>query len=110
MEYPAYKEPHITVLLPGHRHHVTCMGHMQDPGKGSALLQCISTWLKLMSNYMKEQIYKLAKKGHKLVWSWGTYDVAQILKSKRLAFVLLKVICPLIKKGVVLGGGGGTRL
>lgn len=43
------------------------MGHMQDPGKGSALLQCVSTWLKLMSNYMKEQIYELAKKGHKLV-------------------------------------------
>lgn len=84
----------------------TIMGHMQDPGKGSALLQCVSTWLKLMSNYMKEQIYELAKKGHKLVWSWRTHDVAQTLKSKRLAFVLLKVICPLIKKGVVLGGGG----
>ncbi|ELK34032.1 40S ribosomal protein S13 [Myotis davidii] len=44
------------------------MGCMHAPGKGlsqSALpyLFRVSTWLKLMSDDLKEQIYKLAKKG-----------------------------------------------
>lgn len=80
------------------------MGHMQGPGKRSALLQCISTWLKLMCNYTKEQIYEPAKKGRSQICttSWVPQDHT---KSKRLAF-FFKVICPLIKKGVILGGGG----
>uniref|UniRef100_A0A8C0ZWZ7 Small ribosomal subunit protein uS15 N-terminal domain-containing protein n=1 Tax=Castor canadensis TaxID=51338 RepID=A0A8C0ZWZ7_CASCN len=44
------------------------MGRMQAPGKGlsqSALPYSwsVPTWLKLTSDDMKEQIYKLAKKG-----------------------------------------------
>uniref|UniRef100_A0A2K6DBQ0 Small ribosomal subunit protein uS15 N-terminal domain-containing protein n=1 Tax=Macaca nemestrina TaxID=9545 RepID=A0A2K6DBQ0_MACNE len=39
------------------------MGHMHAPGKGLSQSAFVPTWLKLTSDDVKEQIYKLAKKG-----------------------------------------------
>uniref|UniRef100_A0A8C8TJ79 Small ribosomal subunit protein uS15 N-terminal domain-containing protein n=1 Tax=Peromyscus maniculatus bairdii TaxID=230844 RepID=A0A8C8TJ79_PERMB len=44
------------------------MGHMHAPGKGLSqsglpYRHSVPTWLKLTSDHVKEQIYKLAKKG-----------------------------------------------
>nr|XP_021521707.1 40S ribosomal protein S13-like [Aotus nancymaae] len=99
------------------------MCHLHAPGKGlsqSALLyrcRSVPTWLKLISDDVKEQIYKLAKKG--LTPSPGSvilrdsHGVAQvgfvtgnkilrILKSKRLAPDLPQDLYHLTKKAVAV--------
>ncbi|KAB0405955.1 hypothetical protein E2I00_012144, partial [Balaenoptera physalus] len=55
-------------LTPFRYHTAAIMGRMHAPGKGlsqSALpyRRSVPTWLKLTSDDVKEQIYKLAKKG-----------------------------------------------
>merc|ERR1712136_595269 len=96
------------------------MGRMHAPGKGlssSALpyRRSVPTWLKLSSDDVKEQIYKLAKKGLRHgqigVILRDSHGVAQvrfvtgnkilrILKSKGLAPDLPEDIYYLIKKAV----------
>uniref|UniRef100_A0A2K5JY62 Small ribosomal subunit protein uS15 N-terminal domain-containing protein n=1 Tax=Colobus angolensis palliatus TaxID=336983 RepID=A0A2K5JY62_COLAP len=39
------------------------MGRMHAPGKGLSQSAFLPTWVKLTSDDVKEQIYKLAKKG-----------------------------------------------
>merc|ERR1712098_1006883 len=89
------------------------MGRMHAPGKGisqSALpyRRSVPTWLKLSSNEVKDQIYKLAKKGVILRDSHGVAQVRfvtgnkilRILKRKGLAPDLPEDIYFLIKKAV----------
>uniref|UniRef100_A0A8C2W594 Small ribosomal subunit protein uS15 n=1 Tax=Chinchilla lanigera TaxID=34839 RepID=A0A8C2W594_CHILA len=98
------------------------MRHMHAPGKGlspSALLyrRSVPTWLKLTSHDVKEQVYKLAKKGLKPsqtgVILRDSHGVAQvhfvtgnktlrILKSKGLAPDLPEDLDHLIKKAVAV--------
>merc|ERR1712198_546959 len=92
----------------------TCvMGRMHAPGKGlssSALpyRRSVPTWLKLSSDDVKEQIYKLAKKG--LRASHGVAQVRfvtgnqilRILKAKGLAPDLPEDLYHLIKKAVAM--------
>ncbi|KAM7126821.1 small ribosomal subunit protein uS15-like [Molossus nigricans] len=98
------------------------MGRMHAPGKGlsPSALWCRrrhSTWLKLMSDDVKEQIYKLAKKGLTPsqigVILRDSHGVAQvhlvtgnkilrILKSKGLAPDLPEDLYRLIKKAVAV--------
>merc|ERR1712168_1271846 len=96
------------------------MGRMHAPGKGisqSALpyRRSVPTWLKLSSNEVKDQIYKLAKKGltpsqigmilrdshgvAQVKFVTGT-KVLRILKRKGLAPDLPEDIYFLIKKAV----------
>ncbi|XP_041502781.1 40S ribosomal protein S13-like [Microtus oregoni] len=98
------------------------MGRMHAPGKGlsqSTLPYCCSVpmWLKLMSDDVKKQIYKLAKKGLTRsqigVILRDSHSVAQvrfvtgnkilrILKSKGLAPDLPEDLYKLIKKAVAV--------
>merc|ERR1712126_345084 len=98
------------------------MGHMHAPGKGlssSALpyRRSVPTWLKLSSDDVKEQIYKLAKKGLRPsqigVILRDSHGVAQvrfvtgnqilrILKAKGLAAQLPEDLYYLIKKAVAI--------
>ncbi|XP_027392795.1 small ribosomal subunit protein uS15-like [Bos indicus] len=98
------------------------MGRMRAPGKGlsqSALpyRRSVPTWLKLTSDNVKEQIYKLAKKGLTpsqirviLRDSHGVVQVhfvtgnriLRILKSKRLAPDLPEDLYHLIKKAIAI--------
>ncbi|XP_033001494.1 40S ribosomal protein S13-like [Lacerta agilis] len=98
------------------------MGRMHAPGKGlsqSALpyRRSVPTWLKLTSDDVKEQIYKLAKKGLTpsqigviLRDSHGVaqvrfvtgYKILRILKSKGLAPDLPEDLYHLIKKAVAV--------
>ena len=98
------------------------MGRMHAPGKGLSQLappyRCsIPTWLKLTSDDMKEQIYKLARKSLTPsqidVILRDSHGVAQvrfvtgnkilrILKSKGLAPDLPKDLYHLIKKAVAV--------
>uniref|UniRef100_A0A8C6QXR1 Small ribosomal subunit protein uS15 n=1 Tax=Nannospalax galili TaxID=1026970 RepID=A0A8C6QXR1_NANGA len=90
------------------------MGHMHAPGKG---LLHVPTWLKLMFDYVKEQIYKLDTKGLTPsqigVILRDSHGVAQvhfvtgnkilrILKSKGLAPDLPEDLCHLTKKAVAV--------
>merc|ERR1712029_1306722 len=101
-------------------HKTSKMGRMHAPGKGisqSALpyRRSVPTWLKLSSNEVKDQIYKLAKKGLATqeigVILRDSHGVAQvrfvtgnkilrILKRKGLAPDLPEDIYLLIKKAV----------
>ncbi|EAX00782.1 hCG22389, isoform CRA_b, partial [Homo sapiens] len=70
------------------------MSRMCTPGKGlsQSALPChckVPTWLKLTSDDMKEQTYKLTKKGN---------TILRILKSKRLAPDLPEDLYCLIKQ------------
>ncbi|KAH0519494.1 40S ribosomal protein S13 [Microtus ochrogaster] len=94
------------------------MGRMHAPGKGLSqwvlpYLRSVPTWLKLTSDDMKEQIYKLAKKGlppHQIGDLHGVAQVRfvtgnkilRILKSKGLARDLPEDLYQLIKKAVAL--------
>ncbi|XP_072472898.1 small ribosomal subunit protein uS15-like [Notamacropus eugenii] len=98
------------------------MGCMHTPGKGlsqSALPyhHSVPTWLKLTSNDVKEQIYKLVKKGlmpfqiHVILRdSHGVAQVCfvtgnkilRILKFKGLVPAIPEDLCHLIKKAVAL--------
>ena len=100
----------------------TTMGHMHISGKGlshKALPYChsVPTWLKLTSDNVKEQIYKLAKKGltplQNGVILRDSHGVAQvrfvtgnkilrILKSQGLAPDLPEDLYHLIKKAVAV--------
>ena len=103
-------------------HTAAIMGRMHAPGKGlsqSALpyRRSVPTWLKLTSDDVKEQIYKLAKKGLTPsqigVILRDSHGVAQvrfvtgnkilrILKSKGLAPDLPEDLYHLIKKAVAV--------
>ena len=92
-------------------HTATMMGCMHTPGKGlsrSALPyhHSVPTWLELMSDNMREQIYKLAKKGLTpsqigtiLRDSQGVAQVgigtgnkiSRILRSKGLVLIFLRI-------------------
>ncbi|CAB1339278.1 unnamed protein product [Coregonus sp. 'balchen'] len=91
------------------------MGRMHAPGKGlsqSALpyRRSVPTWLKVTSDDVKEQIFKLAKKGVILRDSHGVAQVRfvtgnkilRILKSKGLAPDLPEDLYHLIKKAVAI--------
>uniref|UniRef100_A0A2K6DBQ8 Small ribosomal subunit protein uS15 n=1 Tax=Macaca nemestrina TaxID=9545 RepID=A0A2K6DBQ8_MACNE len=93
------------------------MGHMHAPGKGLSQSAFVPTWLKLTSDDVKEQIYKLAKKGLAPsqigVILRDSHGVAQvrfvtgnkilrILKSKGLAPDLPEDLYHLIKKAVAV--------
>ncbi|KAB1267904.1 40S ribosomal protein S13 [Camelus dromedarius] len=107
---------------------------MHAPGKGLSQLalpycRSVPTWLKLTSNDVKEQIYKLAKKGltpsHISVSLRDSHGVAQvcfvtgnkilrILKSRELASDLPEDLHHLIKKAVavrsILRGTGRLKM
>merc|ERR1712004_827555 len=79
--------------------HKVKMGRMHAPGKGisqSALpyRRSVPNWLKLTSDEVKEQIFKLAKKG------MTPSQIGVILKAKGLAPDLPEDIYHLIKKAV----------
>ncbi|XP_022663861.1 40S ribosomal protein S13 [Varroa jacobsoni] len=98
------------------------MGRMHAPGKGisqSAIPYCrsVPNWLKLTADDVKEQIYKLAKKGMtpsqigvilrdshgvaQVKWITGN-KILRILKSKGLAPDLPEDLYHLIKKAVAI--------
>merc|ERR1712126_567226 len=105
------------------------MGRMHAPGKGisqSALpyRRSLPTWLKLSSEDVKEQIYKLAKKGltpsqigvilrdshgvAQVKFVTGT-KVLRILKAKGLASEIPEDLYHMIKKAVSIGWRVTTR-
>uniref|UniRef100_A0A2I3RL06 Small ribosomal subunit protein uS15 n=1 Tax=Pan troglodytes TaxID=9598 RepID=A0A2I3RL06_PANTR len=82
-------------------------GRIHVPGKGlsrSALLyhHSVPTWLKLTSDNVKEQIYKLTKKGLTPPQIVRFVTGIRILKSKGLASDLPEDLYHLIKKAVAV--------
>uniref|UniRef100_A0A2K6K052 Small ribosomal subunit protein uS15 N-terminal domain-containing protein n=1 Tax=Rhinopithecus bieti TaxID=61621 RepID=A0A2K6K052_RHIBE len=89
------------------------MGRMHAPGKGLSQLvlpycHSVPTWLKLTSDDVKEQIYKLAKKGLTpsqigvILRDSHRNNILRLLKSKGLAPDLPEDLYHLIKKAVAV--------
>lgn len=86
------------------------MGRMHSPGKGisqSSLpyRRSVPTWLKLTSDDVKEQIYKLAKKGltpSQIGVILTGNKILRILKAKGLAPAIPEDLYFLIKKAVAI--------